>query len=230
MTFLELCQKAGTDSGLISYQNVPTTVVGATGRWASIVSFVAQAWNDIQRSRGDWEFMRANISHALVVGQRAYVPSDLGIPNSFSRFAGDAAGYQPWHLYDPAIGVADDQNLTQIPTDEHEMTYGRGAQTLSRPTKYAIANGQLYVGPLPDKAYTLVGLFWQAPHPLIDDADEPVLPEHFHDLIVWKAIMKISGKDGAFADRLVAQGEYSTMFRQLVSEQTRPIELGDSLA
>jgi hypothetical protein len=58
----------------------------------------------------------------------------------------------------------------------------------------------------------------------------PDLPDHFHDIIAWKAIMKISGKDGAFADRLVAQGEYSTMYRQLVAEQTRPITLADSLA
>jgi hypothetical protein len=115
MTFLELCQKTGTDSGLISYQNIPTTVTGATGRWAGIVSFTAQAWADIQRARTDWEFLRASFSHALVIGQASYTPGELGIAERFARFAVDApaAGYQPMHCYDPAVGVADDASLTR---------------------------------------------------------------------------------------------------------------------
>lgn len=232
MTFLELCQKAGTDSGLISYQNRPTTVAGATGRWAGIVAFTAQSWSDIQRSRGDWEFNRDSFSHALTIGQASYTPAQLGITERFSRFAVDAkaAGYQPMHCYDPAIGVADDASLWQISPECWQMIYGRGPQTPTKPTEYALASGKLFVGSQPDKAYVLAGDYWKSPQVLAADSDVPDLPEHFHDIIAWKAIMKISGKDGAFADRLIAQGEYSTMFRQLVSEQTRPIVLADSLA
>lgn len=231
MTFLELCQKAGTDSGLISYQNVPTTVAGATGRWASIVRFVAQAWSDIQRARTDWEFMRQAYSHALVIGTAAYAPADLGITaGDFARYISDAAGYLPHICFDPAIGVADTQSLVQISPEDWSMVYGRGAQTLTRPMNYALADTRLFVGPVPDKAYTLAGSYWRAPQLLVADADVPNLPAHFHDIIPWRAIMKMSGKDGAFADRLIAQGEYSTMYRQLVAEQTRPIIMADSLA
>jgi hypothetical protein len=156
---------------------------------------------------------------------------DLGIANRFSRFAGDArSGYQPMHCYDPAIGVADDAASPRSAPRCWSMIYGRGAQTLTRPTEVCARQRQALRRPLPDKAYTLAASYWQGAADLIADADEPDLPEHFHDLIVWKAIMKISGKDGAFADRLVAQGEYSTMYRQLVAEQTRPITLADSLA
>jgi hypothetical protein len=233
MTFLELCQKTGTDSGLISYQNIPTTVTGATGRWAGHRQLHRAGLVRHSAKRGPTgSFLRASFSHALVIGQASYTPVELGIAERFARFAVDApaAGYQPMHCYDPAIGLADDASLYQISPECWSMIYGRGPQTPTKPTEYALANGKLYVGSKPDKAYVLAATTWKAPQILVADSDVPDLPDHFHDIIAWKAIMKISGKDGAFADRLVAQGEYSTMYRQLVAEQTRPITLADSLA
>jgi hypothetical protein len=231
-TFLSLCQDVGTDSGLISYQNRPATVVGALGKWADIVSFTAQAWRGIQRARQEWEFMRGDFSHALVIGQSSYLPADLGISSRFARFANDVLvdGLFPMRCFDPALGEADNQNLRQISPECWSMIYGRGAQTNQRPTDYALANSKLYVGAPPDKAYTVKGAYWKAPQTLALDADVPDLPEQFHEIIKWRAIIKVSGKDGAFTDRSVAQAEYSPLFRQLVKEQTRRVVLGGTLA
>ena len=233
-TFLSLCQDVGTDSGLISQQNKPGTVVGALGKWADCVRFTAQAWSAIQRSRTTWEFMRGDFSQALTPGKASYLPSELGIASRFSRFANDITAqvetFRPMRCYDPALGEADSQNLIQISPECWSMIYGRGEQTQMRPTEYALANGKLYLGGISDKAYTLVGQYWKAPQVLSLDADVPDLPEHFHDIIKWRAIMFISGKDGAFTDRLVAQAEYSSMLRQLVTEQSRPVIMGAPLA
>jgi hypothetical protein len=231
-TFLELAQGVGTDSGLISRQNIPTTVAGATGKWAEIVAFTAKALQDIQRARNDWEFNRASFSQALTIGKADYLPAELGITSRFARFANDipASCYRPMHCYDPALGTADDQNLVQISPECWSMIYGRGSQSPTRPTEYALGQGKLLLGTAPDKAYVLAGDYWKAPQALSLDADVPDLPEQFHDVVKWRAIVKVSGKDGAFTDRLVAQAEYSSMYRQMVNEQTRPVEMGDSLA
>lgn len=232
MTFLELCQAAAADSGLISSQNLPQTTANAVGKWGDIVRFTAQAWNIIQRSRRDWEFMRADFTHALTIGKSNYTPAELGITTRFARFASDveADGLLPFHCYDPAIGVADDQCLRQISPEVWSQVYGRGTQDNNRPTDYALAGGKLYVGQFPDKAYTLLGSYWLAPQTLSLDSDVPALPDHYHDVIKWRAIMMVSGKDLAVADRTVAQAEYGQMFRQLVAEQTRPVNMGAPLA
>jgi hypothetical protein len=134
------------------------------------------------------------------------------------------------HCYDPAIGAADDQNLLQISPECWSMIYGRGSQVPDRPTEYALSQGKLLLGAAPDKAYTFAGQYWKAPQTLALDTDAPDLPEQFHDLVKWRAVIKVSGKDGAFTDRLVAQAEFSAMYRQMVNDQTRPLEMGDSLA
>lgn len=229
-TFLSICQDVGTDSGLISFQNKPQTVVGAVGKWAEIVSFTAQAWRDIQRGRQDWEYLRAEFSHALTIAKADYTPAELGIATRFARFAVDqpADGFRPMRLYETS--EADSLDLFQISPEVWSQVYGRGSQQPNRPTEYALAGGKLYLGAIPDKAYTMKGRYWKAPQILALDADVPDLPEHFHDVIKWRGIMKVSGKDTAFTDRAVAQAEFSSGYRQLVKEQTRPVSMGAPLA
>lgn len=228
MTFLELCQAVGTDSGLISRSNKPATTVNALGKWGDIVAFTAEAWRDIQRARQDWLFLKAEFSASLTVGKANYLPANLGITSRFARFAHDQAGFQPMRLFES--GEADNQNLNEIELEDWFMRYGRGAQTNMRPTEYAIGNGKVYLGALPDKTYTFKGWYDKAPQLLALDADVPDLPEHFHEIIKWKAIMKVSAKDGAFTDRAAAQAEYSPLYRSLVKEQTGRPRLGGTLA
>lgn len=229
-TFLSLCQDAGTESGLISYQNKPQTVVGALGKWAEIVAFTRQAWSDIQRARQDWEFLRGEFSHALTIGKMDYAPAELGIATRFARFAIDLPvdGFRPMRVVETSED--DSQDLYQISPEVWSQAYGRGSQQPNRPSEYALRGGKLYVGPKPNKVYTLNGFYWKAPQVLSLDGDVPDFPEHFHDLIKWRAEMKVAGKDGAFTDRTVAQAEYSAMYRQLVNEQTRPVNMGAALA
>lgn len=232
MTFLELCQQVGLVSGLISTQNQMTTTVGQVGRQLKIVTFTAMAYRRLQTSRTDWEWLRGTFSHALVIGQADYTPAELGIATRFKAFCVDVPvdGYRPMRLYNAGLGVADSQDLYQISPELYDQVYGRGVQTAQRPTEYALAQGKLFVAVKPDAAYTLDGCYWKAPQILAADGDVPELPAHFHDIITWGAIKLISGQEGAFADRAVALGDYSSMYRQLVTEQTRRISLGRPLA
>jgi hypothetical protein len=230
MTFLELCAAAGLDSGLISSQNTIVAVAGQSGRKLKVVNFVVQAWKAIQNGRIDWAWMRASYNQALTIGQTSYTPAQLGIATRFRFFLPDAAGFQPHTLYDPAIGVSDEQPLCQITPEAWYTIYDRGAQTGTRPMHYALDAGKLLLGPKPDKAYMLRGRYMKSAQVLALDGDVPECPDHLHEVIKWRAIMMLHGQDAAFADRSVAQAEYSRMYRLLCNEQTAPVQMSDSLA
>lgn len=233
MTFLELCQAAAVDSGLISDSNNITTAAGAqTGRKARIIRAVVQAWEDIQKARNDWTFMRAQFSANLVIGQSSYSAAELGIATRFRTFFRDqdAAGFLPHSIYDATIGVSDQSGLSEVSFEVWQMVYGRGQQQQGRPTDYALVGQKFNVGMVPDKAYAIRGWYRKAPQTLAADADVPDVPSHHHTVIKWKAIMDLHGADGAFADRLVAQKRYGDDYRALVDEQTDPLTMGDALA
>jgi hypothetical protein len=229
MDFLDLVKAACLDSGLVSSQQLPTTVVGLVGRKLKIMNAVVDAWDSIQTGRSDWAWMRDVYTHALIIGQGSYTPAQLGIAMRFRSFIPDKPDFQPVTLYDPAIGQADETALCQISRFDWRTMYDRGVQTNTRPVHYAIDNGKLLVGPLPDKTYTLRGSYMKAAQVLTVDADVPELPVDYHPLIKWRAIMTVHGLDGAFADRTVAQAEYSRMYRLLANEQTDPVVVGGTL-
>lgn len=232
MTFLELCAAAAVDSGLVADTNTITAVTAQTGRKARIVRAVVQAWEDIQKARNDWIFMRGQFTASLVVGQSSYTAAELGIASRFRSFVrdADAEGFLPHYLYDSAIGVSDQTGLAEISDAMWQMAYGRGEQTNSRPVDYALVGSSFNLGPPPDDTYTIKGWYRKAPQTLAADADEPDLPSHHHSVIKWKAIMDLHGGDAAFADRLVAQARYAADYRALVDEQTAPLTMGDALA
>lgn len=236
MTFLELCNATALDSGLISSQNLMTDVTSAsafyTGRYRNIIDAVIAAWKTIQAGRPDWAWMQGTYTNPLVIGQSSYTPAQLGIAARFRSFLPDrdAECFRPHTLYDGAIGRSDETELCQITPMLWRRMYDRGVQTNSRPIYYALEAGKLLLGPLPDKTYTLRGLYMKSPQILANNADLPELPDTFHEVIKWRAILDLHGRDGAFADRSVAQAEYSRLYRLLANEQTAPLSLGNALA
>lgn len=229
MTFLELCRATALKSGLISSQNLMTTTVSQVGRQLKIVTAVIDAWNTIQTGRTDWAWMRSTFSHALTIGQSSYTPAQLGIATRFRAFVRETDDFRPLSLYDPAKGQADESEICQVTPAAWHTTYDRGVQTNSRPIHYAFEAGKLLLGPLPDKAYTLRGWYMKSAQVLANDTDVPECPDFFHDGIKWRAIMDLHGQDTAFADRAVAQSEYSRLYRLLANEQTDAVVVGGSL-
>jgi hypothetical protein len=229
MNFLALCRAAELKSALVSSQQLLTTTINQVGRHLKFVTAVADSWTDIQRSRPDWGWMRGTFTQALTIGQGSYTPANLGIASRFRAFLKDTCDFSPHTIYDTTIGQADESPLYQISPEQWRSMYDRGVQTRTRPCHYALDNGNLLLGPIPDKAYTVRGWYMKAPQVLAADADTPECPDFFHDIIKWRAILDMHGQDGAFADRSVAQAEYSRLYRQLCNEHTAPVVLGGSL-
>lgn len=218
--FLTLCNDVASQSGTVAGSATIIDVTQVSGRLAKVVRWTQKAWTWIQNARDDWDWMTSEFTKTLIIGQGRYSPTDFALPR-VAKWAGDTDDYQPMTIYDPAKGVADETALRQISYDVWRTAYGRGVQVNQRPSDYAIGrDGALYLGPLPDKAYTLKGEYRRTPQTLSVNGDVPELPVKHHDIIVERALRFMAEDDeGVFAAN-AAGVNYSKMFRDLVNEQT----------
>jgi hypothetical protein len=201
-TFLQLCQRVARDSGTVSGDR-PTTVVAQTGRLGDIVRWTNDAWNDIQRSRREWRWMRTEFSGSLANGTQRYTSTALGIATRFGDWVCEGEDEARWSLYLTATGVSDEGPLAFLDWDTFYRTQLRGTPpTSSKPRFFSIDDAkQLVFSPIPDAIYTLRGLYKKSAQTLSVDADTPEMPEDFHRLIVFEALKKL----GTFDENSVQQ-------------------------
>lgn len=200
-TFLELCQDVARESEVVSGL-APTTVVNQTGDLLKIVSRTREAWRDIQISQnrvvaenGGWRFLRKAFptTATLIVDQVRYAPTSLDIDDHGEWI--DGARITIW---DPDIGVADQGPLTFLDWPSFMRLYLEGTQTSDKPVHWSISDdGELCVGPMPNKAYPIRGLYRRMAQVLTENDDTPLCPADYHQVIVWKSIIKLVQADEA---------------------------------
>lgn len=229
-TFLQLCALLATRSGACG--TAPAAVTGQTGRQAKCVDWVMNAWTLIQNDSTDWSWMQAEVAAtALTINDMSYSGSDLGIATRFATFLGDrivdGIAWRPWTIYDNSIGQSDETPLREIPYLQWRTSYDRGTHTAMRPTVYAIApDGTIRFGAKPDIAYRVRGEYRKTPQVLAANGDTPELPDRFHDIIVWRAIMLIAGHDESDPQYQQAAAKYLEMMLALQKECLPPINFG----
>lgn len=229
-TFLQLCSLLATRSGAIG--TAPVTVAGQTGRQAKCVDWIMNAWEIIQSDFADWNWMQAEVAAtALTISQTGYTGAQLGIATRFAAFKGDrdvdGILYRPWTLYDNSIGQSDERALREISFVQWRETYDRGSHDAQRPTVYALApDNTIRFGSKPDKAYRVRGEYRKTPQILAADADTPEMPDRFHQIIVWRAIMLIAGHDESDPAYNQAAQKYGEIMLALQRECLPAINLG----
>lgn len=204
-TYLELCADVARESGAIA--TAPTSVESQTGRQNKSVQWVMRAWEAIQRSKADWLFMRKEFEGTLVAGTKRYTGAALGITD-LSRWVTDTPGHRAMSIY-PVGTPADEMTLRFIPYEQWRRSYNFGVHDQARPTRYAISPAnEVVVGATPDASYKLRGEYIRTPQILEANNDTPIMPERFHQAIVWKAIMMMSQHDEAWPAYNAAQSNY----------------------
>ena len=217
-TYLELCQKVARESGTISGTQ-PTSVTSQNGRLLLIVQQVAESWREIQASRNAWQFLFKTWQGNLLIGTGCYTPASFNLTDH-ARWVTDGQVTEAMSLYDPAIGVSDEAALYETDWWLWRRTYDRGSQEQARPSVYAVsAANELCFGRLPDKAYTVRGAYYRTPQALSDNADTPLCPERYHDVIAWHARMKLGGYDEAEWPTSRAQQQYRAIMQDLDRDQ-----------
>lgn len=243
MNFLQLCQRAAVECGAAAKVSITTslpTVNGANGSLGRIVSWVGDAWGDLQTQRDDWAWMRssvilgAGVAFQTVAGQASY---PLGTGLGTVGVAADAFG--KWDLgtlrtFSTATGYRDETFLDDIGFDTWRNSYMlgsmRGVQT--RPVTAAVGPDQsINLGPPPNGLYTVTADYFVAPSTMAVDTDLPIgLPTRFHMLIVYKAMMKYAGYESAPEVYERGRAEAASQLSQLSAARAPRPTFGGALA
>lgn len=227
MNFLEIAQKVGQESGTIPGGSQPLTVTGQLGRLASIVGWAADAWVDIQNHRGNWQWMQREFSAPLLAGKHRYLAGDLGI-SDFSDWMlrHDRSDSNTISLIDPDLGTASRFFPALLSWDTFYRTQVLGLHPPGRPRFIAVSPiGELAFSPSPDKEYVVTGIYRKGIQQLSADTDIPEMPERFHRLIVYKALILLGTHDESMGQLPIWLAEASRRMGELERDQLPPVTI-----
>ncbi len=226
-TYLELSQALARESGTVSGTN-PTAVSGQVGRLLKIVEWIVEADVAIQNLHTGWLWKQKTFSGTTTASSAKYAPTSFSITDLREWLRDDLeTGYQPHTIYLTATGVSDERPLREITWQQWRSTYGRGSQTNNYPTVYAISPAREFcLGAIPDATYTVQGEYAQNAVRMTADGDTPGMPEEFHDVIVWRALMMLAEFDEARDQRTTAVLKYNELLEDLQHSQLPQAYLG----
>lgn len=217
MNRLELAQNLRSDAGISGSDD---TTTDPTGEWADVVRWIDRAWKDIQlRHKGTWNWMRSSVTFTTVALQKEYAPSvapmlltNFGnwVPWSFRVYSGGEVGNQ--------LDLVHWQSYEQF---RASYLIGSLATEASRPNDVVITPSKsiiLYPTPV-DTSFTVTADYYRKPQVLAADTDEPEMPEEFHELILYRALMFASQTEGATDDYAIGQKEFNKLYAQLMADQ-----------
>lgn len=223
MDFLRLAQRLSRESGINA--TGPLTVTGQTGEYKLITDWINEAYMHVLRKPVLWNFM---------FGQFTFV-CQPDIPNG-----GFLRDYNKIYT----VGVPDKDTLTLWDVTENDewpleyydyalfrQYYDVGEWTDSRPYQFTILpNGDIRLGPKPDKAYTVTGDYRASRAYLTVDTSTPLIPVEYHIMLVYKAIADHG--DYIQDEYKVARAlqKYVQMERQLILEHSKDIVQSCTLA
>lgn len=88
-----------------------------------------------------------------------------------------------------SINLGDYAPLHELDVDDYQRLYAEDTST-GTPIHYMLANGLVYVGPIPETAYTAYLHYWKKLAPLTDDAPSNWLLEDHPDLYLFASLLQ----------------------------------------
>jgi len=211
MTYLglvkRLVQELGTDlpEKVTSVAITPSTSYGSTTQFINdCVTWVKQAWIELQEDQQDWNFMRTSGLFALIGGQAQY---DITLQAGLS----DYDGMRPFMASLDNRYIWINNNTTQPPGRQNcyyvkpEQWFGfvgRNPPAQGLPTRYTFtSNGCILFYPVPSTdSLSAEFRYLREVQELVADTDTPTgLPPKYHMDIVYRAMEYYSGYDEAQA-------------------------------
>lgn len=200
MNYLEICRRT---NDIVGFQS-DVASVDTTGYQATLTAAVKDAYEDIQRYRPDWNFMKA---------KRSINVSNLATEYSLETlWAGDTVDLAEWQYIN-----YDYRRLGFIHYDTFVLTDFSGYNN-KEPRGWSVvpATKDLLITPV-DQVYTLEAHYIRTLHELSGNNSVPILPKRFHQLIVYSAIMKLS----TFVGNLTLYDTYSMKTSMLMGQLMR---------
>lgn len=230
MNYLQLAQRLRRKCRVIG--SGPTAVTGQSEEYQRLLDWVNEAWMFIQNKHKDWRWMRRTATCVTVNGQSTYNPTtDFALTN-FGYWALDYRNGDTFRNYVTSVGPQSEVFMYPIDYDDWRDRYLYGAIRFaySRPIELALApDNSLAVGPIPVNGYTLIGDYYMKPTEMVAAGDIPAMPDQFHMLIIYKAMMYYGASESAPEVYDDGENGYRVMMAQLEQAQLPRLDRGGSL-
>lgn len=224
-TKLELAKDLRREAGISG--TGPTTTANQTGEMQRVVEWIDSAYEAVQNLHSTWDFLKTEFSFQTISGTANYSKTGVSL-TELGSWKTDSL-----RCYLTATGVSDEQELDYVPWDEFRYHYGRGTQSTltGRPSVFTVKpDSSLHFWPIPSAIYTITGEYFKRAQTMSADADEPIIPQQFHSIIVWKGLMYYGAYTGADEKYTHGQNEYRMVLGKLVKNQLPRITYGAPLA
>lgn len=175
MTFLEIVRRVNAITG---FQGEIKSV-DATGYQEVLITAVKDAYEDIQRYRSDWEFMKTSRQISVSDAKEEYTLTEL--------WAGDTVDLANYRFI-----VYDYKPLTFIPYEDFVLI-DYSQYTGGKPNEFTVDpdSKNLIISPV-DTNYTMTLHYTRTLDVLSSNTQVPLIPINFHQLIVYMAVMTVS--------------------------------------
>jgi len=227
VNYLQLVQRLKSEAGRSGA--APTTLVGLASGDQRLANWVADAWLEVQRRRQDWDWMRKTITGPLIIEQLAYRADEIDAEAELvARWMPETDDYTV-RVQGP--GAERPGDLCQLDYEDFQARYIARTATPGAPQYWAEGlDKKLLVGPAPDiDGYILSADYMARPTALTADDSIPGMPEEFHMLLVWRALVEVGGFDGA--PEVEARGRKNTRMAwiDLLDSQAPRLQLTDEV-
>ena len=231
MNYLQLTQRLARECGVSGVG--PASVTGQIGEASRLVNWINDAWVELQGLHNTWNWMRKPFAWETVAGTGDYLPS--AITNTLTGSAMTDMRYwykDTFRCQKKSIGIQDEQWLVEWEYYVFRNTYRFNVQVNGRPVVFA-ENPQgkaLMLGQIPDDVYIITGEYQKKAYSLVANEDTPDIPEQYHMIIVYKAMLSYGLFEAASEVIARAERQYQNLLTQLEHEQLQEVYLGNPLA
>lgn len=236
MNFLQLVQRTARACYMTNSGNVPAATANQTGELLNAVDWVADAWRELQVSNNNWRWMRSRFSVDTSVGVDEYAPSvvtdvlDSALITRFAQWL-ITDRKNPPKVYRTAGGIGSQYFLQYLDWYQFRTLYRIGDIQDGQPVHITIdPQDNLVLGPRPDDEYTITGEYQRGVMELVDEEDVPDMPTRFHMVIVYDAMLKYAGSEGAEEVMTRAQLEGGALKSALKLDQLPRIRSSSPMA
>jgi hypothetical protein len=208
-------------------------VLAQTGASQRLVDWINTAWLEIQGLHNTWNWMRKPFQWESIANVGDYLPS--AITNTLTGEVMTDMRYwykDTFRCQKKSIGIQDEQWLVEWEYYVFRNTYRFNLQVVGRPVVFA-ENPQgkaIMLGQKPDDVYLITGEYQKQAYSLVTNTDEPDIPDEYHMMIVYKAMVSYGMFESAAEVVQRGQAQYQNLLTQLEREQLQEVYLGNPLA
>lgn len=198
-TYLNLCERLIEEAGI---SGTMTSVVGQTGEFKRVVEWVKRAAIEVEGRWIDWNFLHTFSTVNTIVGISDYpAPSDHNVWDTVS---------------------------VTIPSESKPLLFIQWVNQKRDPTqpfdgdiyKFTVLPDQtLRFYDTPSIAAIVAIEYWKTPKILVDNTDEPQVPEQYRDILVWKALQYYANYESADEVKTQALENYAARIDQLEARE-----------